>query len=109
MPKKDGSRHPVVNLRSLNNFVVKRHFKMEGVALPKSLVQQGDWMIPIDLKDAHLSVMVAEKHRRYLMFQWEHQLYEVLCLPFGLSSTPCTFTKLNSTQEFSILGLLGLD
>lgn len=36
----------------------------------------------------YLSVTVAEEHRKYLRFQWENQLYEFLCLPFGLSSTP---------------------
>ena len=92
--KKDGSRRPVVNLRPLNNFITKKRFKMEGVVLLKSLVQQGDWMVSIDLKDAYLSVAVAEEHRKYLRFQWERQLYEFLCLPFGLSSAPRTFTKL---------------
>ena len=65
-----------------------------GGFILKSLVQQGDWMVSIDLKDAYLSVVVAEEHRRYLSFQWEHQLYEFLCLLFGLSSAPRTFTKL---------------
>ena len=51
-------------------------------------------MVSIDLKDAYLSVAVAEEHRKYLRFQWERQLYEFLCLPFGLSSAPRTFTKL---------------
>ena len=78
VPKKDGSRRPVVNLRPLNNFIVKKRFKMEGVVLLKSLVQQGDWTVFINLKDAYLSVVVAEEHRRYLRFQWEHQLYEFL-------------------------------
>ena len=51
--KKDGSCQPVVNLRPLNNFLVKRRFKMEGIVLLNSLVQQGDWMVSIDLKDAY--------------------------------------------------------
>ena len=66
---------------------------MEGIVLLKSLVQQRDWMVSIDLKDAYLSVMVAEEHRKHLRFQWEDQLYEFLCLPFSLSSVPRTFTK----------------
>ena len=52
--KKDGSCRPVVNLRLLNNFLVKRRFKMEGIVLLNSLVQQGDWMVSIDLKDAYI-------------------------------------------------------
>ena len=36
----------------LNNFIVKKRFK-----------QQGDWMVFIDLKDAYLSVVVAEEYR----------------------------------------------
>ena len=40
VPKNDGSRRPVVNLRPLNNFIVKRCFK---IVLLNSLVQQGDY------------------------------------------------------------------
>ena len=33
VPKKDGGQHPVINLKALNNFVNKEHFKMEAFTL----------------------------------------------------------------------------
>ena len=94
VPKKDGSRRLVVDLKPLNLFIRKQRFKMEGMGMLKSILQIGEWMISIDVKDAYLSVVIAEEHRRYLRFEWRNQLFEFRCLPFGLSSAPRTFTKL---------------
>ena len=93
VPKKDGSQRPVVNLKPLNTFVKKIHFKMEGVHMIKELLRKDDWMVSIDLKDTYLSVPVTPIHRKYLRFNWRGQIYEFQCLPFGLSSAPRTFTK----------------
>jgi len=68
VPKKDGKFRPVVNLKALNRFMKRLHFKMEGVHLLKDLLQKGDWMVTIDLKDAYLSVPVAQEHRSFLWF-----------------------------------------
>ena len=51
-------------------------------------------MTTIDLKDAFLSVLIHADHRKFLRFQWKGALYEFQCLPFGLTSAPCVFTKL---------------
>jgi len=50
--KKDGGQRPVINFKSLNQFVKAAHFKMEGL-LP-DLLQPGNWMAEMDLKDAYL-------------------------------------------------------
>ena len=94
VPKKDGSQSLVVNLRPLNHFVQKRHFKMEGTGMLRDLLQRNDWLVSIDLKDAYLSIQIAEKDRKFLHFLWKEQTYEFRCLPFGLSSAPRVFTKL---------------
>ena len=94
VPKKDGSRRPVVNLKPLNQYILKQRFKMEGVGAVRSIVQEGDWMVSVDLKDAYLSVVMAKQHRKFLRFEWENKLFEFNCLPFGLSSAPRIFTKL---------------
>ena len=52
--KKDGGQRPVVNLKCLNQFMRVEHFKMEGLHLLPDLIQPGDWMIKLDLKDAYL-------------------------------------------------------
>ena len=60
----------------------------------RDLIQRNDWMVTIDLKDAYLSVPVAQEHRQFLRFAWGDNLFEFQCLPFGLSSAPRVFTKL---------------
>ena len=94
VPKKDGSQRLVVNLRPLNHFVQKHHFKMEGAGMLRDLLQRNDWLVSIDLKDAYHSIQIAEKDRKFLRFLWKEQTYEFRCLPFGLSSAPRVFTKL---------------
>ena len=85
---------PVINLRPLNAFIQKQHFKMEGTGMLRDLLQASDWMCSIDLKDAYLSVSISQEHRRYLRFTWMETMYEFTCLPFGLCSAPRVFTKL---------------
>jgi len=92
--KKDGSFRPVVNLKPLNQFMTKCHFKMEGINMLKDLLLRNDWMASLDLKDAYFSVAVREEDRKYLRFSWAGQTFEFQCLPFGLSSAPRVFTKL---------------
>ena len=92
--KKDGSFRPVVNLKPLNQFIAKPHFKMEEINMVKDLLLRNDWMASIDLKDAYLSVAIEAVHRKYLRFVWAGQMYEFQCLPFGLSSAPRIFTTL---------------
>ena len=94
VPKKDGSQRPVINLKPLNLLIQKQKFKMEGAKVIRDLLQRGDWMTSIDLKDAYLSVPVAKEHRKYLRFAWGNTVFEFQCLPFGLSSAPRIFTKL---------------
>ena len=40
--KKGGGYRPVVNLKELNQYIGTEHFKMEGLHLLPSLIQQGD-------------------------------------------------------------------
>ena len=94
VPKKDGGHRPVVNLKALNKFIVEEHFKMEGFHMVKDLVKPGDWLAKLDLKDAYFLVPVDPNHQKFLQFQWQGNLYQFHCLPFGLSCTPRTFTKL---------------
>ena len=94
VPKGDGAWRPVINLRSLNQHVTPHHFKMEGIRVVKGLIQKGDWMVKLDLKDAYLSVPIHPQHRKFLRFKWEDQLWQFSSLPFGLSSAPYVFTKL---------------
>ena len=67
---------------------------MEGLHLLPDLIQAGDWMVKLDLKDAYLQVHIHPDHQKYLVFQWDSKFYQFTCLPFGLLAAPRAFTKL---------------
>ena len=71
--KSDRSWQPVINLKSLNQYVKAPHFKMESIKLVKGLIQEGDWLTKLDLKDAYLTLPVHQAHQKYLRFQWQDQ------------------------------------
>ena len=91
--KKDGSFRPVVNLKLLNRYIARVHFKMEGINMLKDLLLGNNWMASIDLKDTYLLVAMKAEHEKYFRFVWAEQTHEFQCLPFGLSSAPRVFTK----------------
>ena len=92
--KRDGTSRPVINLKGLNGFLQYTHFKMEGIHLLRDLVQPGDWLGKVDLKDAYFVVPIWKGHRKYLRFLWKDTLLEFACLPFGLALAPRLFTKI---------------
>ena len=57
VPKKDGGARLaiVINLCALDRLISSQHFKMEGVHLLKNLIQSGDRITRVDLKDAYFS------------------------------------------------------
>ena len=94
IPKKSGGWRPIINLKCLNAFVSYQHFKMEGLECVKYLLQHGDWMVKLDLQDAYFLVPISPEHYKFLRFFWKGNLYEYLCLAFGICSAPRVFTKL---------------
>ncbi len=91
--KKTGGQRPVINLKFLNHFMDKIRFKMEGLPAVLNLIQPGDFLTSIDLKDAYFNVPIRTSDRKYLRFIWENQRFQFTCLPFGLRSAPRVFTK----------------
>ena len=61
--KVDGGNQPVVNLRYLNQFIPYQHFKMEGFFCLRELLQEGDYICKLDMKDAHFSVPLHQTSR----------------------------------------------
>ena len=92
--KKDGGHRMILNLKNLNQYANKLHFKMDTLNTIIKLVEKDCFMASIDLKDAYYSVPIAKSHGQYLRFFWREQLYQFKCLPNGLSCGPRKFTKL---------------
>ena len=92
--KKDGGHRMILNLKNLNKYANKLHFKMDTLNTIIQLVEKDCFMASIDLKDAYYSVPIARSARKYIRFFCRGQLYQFTCLPNGLSCGPRKFTKL---------------
>ena len=94
VPKKSGEMRPVINLKPLNKYLRKQHFKMDTLTSVLNLVKQGDWAISLDLKDAYMHIPIFKNHRKYLRFCVKKGQYlQFKALPFGPTSAPRIFTK----------------
>jgi len=97
-PKKDGTLRPILNLKKFNKFLVKEKFRMETLSDVLASLEQDDWLISVDLKDAYLHVPIHASFHKYLRFaylndQGQTEVYQWVVLPFGLTSSPRVFTK----------------
>lgn len=91
--KKTGDLRPVLDLRDLNKLISVQSFKMESLQSIAQALSKGNWMLSLDLKDAYLHVPVNPQFHKYLRFAVSNQHYQFVCLLFGLSTSPRTFSK----------------
>ncbi|XP_041417179.1 uncharacterized protein LOC121393288 [Xenopus laevis] len=107
VPKKNGSLRPVLDLKDLNPFVRKCHFKMESRQSVLSSIEENEFMTVIDIKDAYLHIPIHPAHHGFLRFYVDDQHWQFVALPFGLSSAPRTFTKVMATalEELRLKGI----
>ena len=96
VPKKTGDLRPVINLKALNRYLRKQHFKMDTLSKVINLVGKGDWGITIDLKDAYFHIKIFREHRQFLRFQFQGTVYQFRVLCFGPTSAPRVFVKIIS-------------
>ncbi|KAL0891810.1 hypothetical protein ABMA27_015076 [Loxostege sticticalis] len=91
--KSNGTMRPIFDLRELNKFVKTKHFRLISHSVVPEFLQPGDWMIKLDISQAYFHVPMARSHRVFLRISFQGELYEMTCLPFGLSSAPHIFAS----------------
>ena len=89
MGRGEGGKRPVIN-----NAFTQQHFHMEGFQNLRYLLEEGSYMCNLDLKDAYYCVSLQKNSRKYVQLRWSGNLYEFLCLCFGLDPAPRIFTEL---------------
>ena len=80
--KKDGGQRPVINLKALNNFVNKEHFKMEGIHTLKDLLRR--LVSQNRSKRCLLLNTHSPKPQKVLRFTFKEKTYQFNCLPFPM-------------------------
>ena len=93
----EGKQRLVLNLRHLNQFLRKDHFKYEDLRIAMLMLEKRDLLMKFDLKSGYHHLDIIGAHQTYLGFTWELQgktrYYVFTVLPFGLSSVCYAFTK----------------
>ena len=88
----------VINLRYLNQYLWKKHFKYEDLQTVMQMFSQDDYMFVFDLKSGYHHVDICPLHWQYLGFSWGSGpgtcYYVFTILSFGLSTACYVFTKL---------------
>ena len=69
IPKDDTGNHPEINLKKLNKHIPYERFKMESLLLLKEVLQKGNHMCKINLKDAYFLVPFHPKSQKFVRFQ----------------------------------------
>lgn len=67
---------------------------MEGVPALREIIEEGDLLCKLDLKDAYTVVPIHEDSRRFLSFKHRNVVYQYRALAFGLSVAPRIFSKI---------------
>ncbi|XP_011858469.1 PREDICTED: uncharacterized protein LOC105556025, partial [Vollenhovia emeryi] len=114
IPKSDGNYRFILNLKKLNKFVNTEHFKLEDLRAACRILTWDMFMGTINLREAYFLIPIHTEFRKFLRFEFNNQLYEFTCLPFGLSSCPLVFTKLmkpvmNWLRSRGLLSVIYLD
>ena len=94
IPKKDSNdRRIILNLKTLNKFIIKVGFKLEGYDEIINMIRPGDYFVSIDLQDAYLMFAMHPFYWKFLCFHFLDTRYFYKVMPFGLTSAPRIFTK----------------
>lgn len=93
VPKKRNKLRLIVDLRRLNSHINVPSFQHENIKTVGSLIQKGDRLITLDLKDGFLHVPLHNESRDFLgiFFDGQYYVWNVCC--FGLSISPYVFHK----------------
>lgn len=94
--KPDGSHRLIVNLKSLNNFVYTQKFRLISFNKISQIIENGDFLIKIDISNAYYHIPMRMSHERFLSICYRNKIYNIKCLPFGLSSAPSIFAKFSN-------------
>lgn len=89
-----GKERLILDLRHVNQYVVKYKFKLEGIQEALDFVQKNGFMFKFDLSSGYHLIDLHASMYKYFGFSWDNCFYVFSSLPFGLSSAPFIFTKI---------------
>ena len=86
--KANGQDRMIIDLKTLNKYIVKVHFRMEDRQFLKKMISENDYLVSIDLNGIGFSVPIHPSCFKFATFEFKNQRFHYNVLPFGLSSVP---------------------
>ena len=82
-----GKLRLVLNLRYLNQFLLKEKFKYEDLRVAMLMFQPDDYMFTFDLKSGYHHIDIHKEHWKYLGFAWGRaQAFNIMCFVYSPSA-----------------------
>ena len=96
--KKDGGLRFCIDLRKLNNQIVKDAYSLPQIEETLDSLQGSQWFSSLDLKSGYWQVEMDEESKPLTAFTvGPLGFYECKRMPFGLTNTPATIQRLMET------------
>ncbi len=102
--KKDSTISFCVDYSKLNDATHKDVYPLPRIDDILEALRGAKYFCSIDLASGYLQIKVAEKDREKTAFGSHLGLHEFLCMPFGLTGAPATFSRL---MDKVLDGLIG--
>ena len=67
--KKDRGKRSVINMKDLGTFITYKHFETERLHLLQEILELGDYLCKLYLKDAYFCVPLNKQSRKYVRFE----------------------------------------
>ena len=79
----------IIDLSTLNKFVMTQSFRMETQKKVRNYIQLNDWAFSLDLSDAYLHVLIHPALRKYLRFSLKGNIFQFRALPWSFNEPIC--------------------
>ena len=94
LPRKTPGRFRVIiDLRYVNRYQIPPRFRQESLDTVAKMIEPGDWLTSLDIKEGFKHVEIRPQHRKYLGFRVGDRWYQFRGMPFGSSTSPWIFAK----------------
>lgn len=108
IPKKDGTRRLIHDLRGVNKHLTPPHFTLHGARDAGEVVRNSEWLAVLDLRHGYQQVAMDPHAREFLGAQLGDKTIVSTVLPFGLNLSPYVFTRLTGWLGREIRRRFGL-
>ena len=100
--KKNNKHSLIINLREMNSFVAKHHFKTNTLRSAINMTSKASVVASVDLTNAYYSVSIENSPQTFFVFQFHRKCSKYASLVNDLTSASRIFTKIMKLVLFTL-------